>query len=39
MAKLAEFCGFGTPSHFSEYFSKHAGVSPSAFRKVNQRKV
>mgnify|MGYP001797456009 CR=1 FL=1 len=25
--------GFGAPGHFSRYFKRHAGVSPSAFRE------
>lgn len=31
--KIAQLCGFGSASQFSDYYSKHNGVSPSAFRK------
>lgn len=37
MSKVAEMCGFGSASHFSEFFSKNMGVSPSTFRKSQQR--
>lgn len=33
MVKIAELCGFGSASHFTQFFSKHAGMTPSAYRK------
>lgn len=33
MAKIAELCGFGSASHFTQFFKKHAGLTPSDYRK------
>ena len=37
MGRIADLCGFGSPSHLSEYVTKHAGASPSALRKAGRR--
>ncbi len=36
MNRIAELCGFGSASQFSDYYREHAGISPSAFRDQNR---
>lgn len=38
LAAVAVDCGFASVSHFTEYFRKSAGITPSRFRKQMQRK-
>lgn len=38
MASIARDCGFSSASHFTRYFSKAAGQTPSAFRQQEQTK-
>ena len=33
LGKIAESYGFSTPTQFSRYFSRAAGMTPSAYRK------
>ncbi|GAB3641380.1 helix-turn-helix domain-containing protein [Spirosoma arcticum] len=34
--EIAYRLGFGEPTHFSNYFKKHTGVSPVLYRKKRQ---
>lgn len=36
MAKVADLFGFGSASQFTQYFKKHAGLTPTAYRKQYQ---
>ena len=36
LTAVAMDCGFSSVSHFTEYFRKSAGVTPSVFRKRQQ---
>ncbi|MGB0766830.1 MAG: helix-turn-helix domain-containing protein [Phycisphaeraceae bacterium] len=36
LATIARDCGFSSASHFTRYFSKEAGLTPSAFRQKHQ---
>lgn len=37
LAAIAQDCGFSSASHFTRYFSKEAGMTPSAYRQQEQR--
>jgi LacI family transcriptional regulator len=37
MASIGELFGFGSASQFTQFYKKHAGITPTAFRKRQQR--
>ena len=39
VAEVGYALGFADPAYFSRFFSRHAGVSPSAFRKASAARV
>lgn len=36
MSRIAEFLHFSSPSQFTQFFKKHAGVTPTIYRETNK---
>ncbi|MGB0768935.1 MAG: helix-turn-helix domain-containing protein, partial [Phycisphaeraceae bacterium] len=39
IAEICNVCGFSTASHFTRFFKREAGVTPSAYRVSRQKKA